>query len=85
MPDNAARRSEAASASPMRYRLDVHQAPDLRAQGLHQPRMIVAQRIDGDSRQGIEIGLALLVEQATAFAVGKGDRQAARRYSSDAA
>jgi hypothetical protein len=38
--------------------------------------MIVAQRIDGDSRQGIEVGLALLVEQAATLPVGKGDRQA---------
>ncbi len=62
----------------------MHEAADLLAQSLDQSRMIVAQRVDRDSRQGIEIGLALLVEQAATLPVGKGDRQPRRRYSSDA-
>jgi hypothetical protein len=36
--------------------------------------VIVAQRIYGDSRQGIKIGLALFVEQTAALSMGKGDR-----------
>ena len=46
----------------------------LLAQCLHQLRMIVAQRIYGDARQGVQIGLALLVEQPATLAVGEGDR-----------
>jgi hypothetical protein len=53
----------------------VDQSPDLRRECLHQARMIVAQGIDGDSAEGIKVGLALLVDQATAIAMGEGDRQ----------
>jgi hypothetical protein len=53
----------------------MHEAANLRAERLHQARMIVAQGIYGDSRQGVEVGLALLVEQPATLPVGKGDRQ----------
>jgi hypothetical protein len=37
--------------------------------------MIVTQGIHGDAGQGIEVRLALLIENTTAFAVSEGDRQ----------
>jgi hypothetical protein len=53
----------------------MHEAADLRTERLDQPRMVVAQGIHGDSRQGVEVGLALFVEQPATLPVGKGDRQ----------
>jgi hypothetical protein len=55
---------------------DVHEAANLLAQRLHQTRVIVAQRIYRYSGEGIQVGLALLVEHPATLPVGKGHRQA---------
>jgi hypothetical protein len=51
------------------------EAGNLIAQRLDQAGVIVTQRVYGDSRQGVEVGLALFIEQPATLSVGKGDRQ----------
>ncbi len=53
----------------------VDQAAHLFAERLDQARVIMSQRIDSDAGHPVKIGLALLVKQAAALAVGKGDGQ----------
>jgi len=52
------------------------QAPGLLAQGPHQPGMRMAQAVHGDPGQGIQVFVAVLVEQPDTLATHKSDRQA---------
>jgi hypothetical protein len=54
----------------------VQQAPGLRRDRRDQRRVVVPQRRHGNSRQGVEIALAVGIGQPTAIAMAEGDRQA---------
>ena len=52
----------------------VQQAACLRRNRFHQRRVIVPQRIDGDTRQPVEVGLAIGIDESAAVAVAERDR-----------
>jgi hypothetical protein len=54
----------------------MNQLSGLGGKGADEARVCMAQRIDGDARQGIEVTFAGVVEQPRALPVGEGDGEA---------